>query len=352
MVQKTWRKKAWDSFHAGSKFALKHHNTIYHGSKALYAIGSNRGKAAKHESMGGPLTTQNDATVIYKGKRRSRKRSTFKLKVQKALADTYTKKHLNLMRVWNTTTAPGTQNFNGISFYGYGTGDADFRDIVIAMESNEDRNYSYLAESAHCDFLATNTTLGGASNIILKVYKLRYKKDMLVDWGNNIGNFWTSCYQEEFGLAVGTTNIGIDGIVAENVGSSTSPLQAGQTPFDCPTFARRVKILKVTEYNIGPGQTISFNDNHMKTGMIHQDYFDQHQPGGAGGVFNIRVWATPKWTTTNLFVFHGVPRAPAANTMIGVYPAASMCLVANKSYNFTKVETDNTVEAKSLRTIV
>lgn len=354
MGLKTWRKKAWDNFHAGSKFALKHHKEIYHGTKALHsaAFGSNKHKALKHESMAGPLTTQNDATVIFKAKRRSRKRQTFKLKVQQALADTYTKKHLNIMRTWNTTTVAGQQQFNGISFYSYGQGDQDFRDIVIAMQATEDRNYSYLAESAHCDFLATNTTALGASNLILKVYKIRYKKDMLVDWGSNIGNFWINCYQEEFGLGVGSTNVGIDNIVAEAQGPSLSPIIPGQTPFDVPTFLRRVKILKVTEFNIGPGQTVSFNDNMMRTGMIHQDYFDQHLPGGPGGIANIRVWATPKWTTTLLFVYHGVPRLPAANTLAGFYPPASLCLVANKSYNFTKVETDNVVEGKGIRTII
>lgn len=356
MAIKSWRKKAWDSFHSGSKFALKHHNLIAHGAKVLHKTFNNtKGFSNWNADMAGPSTTQNDAVVIYRKKKRSRsskRKANFANRVQKALATTYAKKKLCLMRTWNNTTSPGTQAFNAISMYGWGVSDADVWDMFEAQQATVNRNWRFLAESCHTDFLATNTTLGGASNIILKVYTCAYRKDMPFTFGTNLGNFWINSILENFDFGGGSI-IGQDNIVAEqSVGSipPLSPSVPGQTPFDSPTFCQRVKILKVVEFNIQPGQTVSWNRDSKKTGMLHENFFGQGAPTPPNTI-NMGVWATPKWTTTELLVYHGVPRAPAASTLAGFYPAASLCLVANKTYNFCEVTTQDADTIREVRTI-
>lgn len=285
------------------------------------------------------LTNQSNAQTIFRRKkgRKWKKQRSFAQRVLKATQTFSSEKTWQLMRSWAVATAAGTQQFNGISFYGGGVGDADMVDLFQAYDNSLSRNARVNMKSAHVDYLCSNV---GIQTIVLKVYTIVPKKDIPYAAGTNVGNFWVGALDES--VVMPGTTVGLDGIT---VNATASPGRPGNTPFDSTVFCQNYTVLKCTEYVMTPGQVVSFNDSMMRKGPIDTTDFDV-------GVAATRTnQAIRGWTKTHLFVFHGIATTGGTTTLASAYPVAVLNVIGNKTYKFTVTEQRNQAEIQSAGTI-
>lgn len=254
------------------------------------------------------------------------------------------------MRHLNAGNVAGKQAVGAISLYGNGELDGDLNDIYFAFNNSKVKDWKIQTISAHADFLATNTSTGTGVSAILKVYTIIPKKDADASWGDDMQDSWESGLDNTTGFAGATSIIGNDGILAVNLPPPILTMQAtnaGVTPFDSTVFCERFTILKVKEYILKPGETVSWNQNVMRRGVLKQSQIETSNAAGTN--MTQGPWALKGWTKTELMVWHGIPPSPAVNSLAGFYPTATIAIVCNKTYTFTVGEDRGFSEMMSAR---
>lgn len=345
-----WRKQAWNTFHKGTGFALRHSSKIGHAISAAKSVHKQltidppRSRSNSTASMvdHNYLTSQHDSGVIYRKRKQSRKKTkfaNFANKVQKAISFKSSHKQLSLMRTFSQATSAGTQNLDVMSLWGNGVTDGDIQAVFTAETGQKvanplGRGWRFTGLSAHADFHGTNV---GTVPVIMKVYSIVYKKDVPASIATNLGILWFTLVDEGQPFPGATAIVGQDGMIAQigPPGSAVPPSRPGSTPFDCSALCRYITVTKVVEYILQPKEVASWNVTDKRTVKLDEKDFMAFDAALAP---QTALTYRKGLSTSQLIVFHGLPQTTGATSLINMYPSGAMSIVCNKSYHWSVTE--------------